>query len=162
MVVRKRDVDLGGSQRIAAGKKLASRARHRVRGTAALPDQDLARQRHVVEAFLMTVRGGDIAAVLAVLDPDVVRRADTAGLPPHAARELRGAQAVAEQALANAQRSGIAQIALVNGAPGIVVGRRGRLVLALNFTIRNDKIAAIDVVAGPARLRRLNLAVLDR
>jgi RNA polymerase sigma factor (sigma-70 family) len=146
----------------AAAKKLASRARQRVHGTATLPRQDLARQRHVIEAFLAAVRGGDIAAVLAVLDPDVVRRADAAALPPDAAREVRGARAVAESALANSHRTGIAQIALVNGAPGIIVGRRGRLALVLSLTIRNEKITAIDVIADPARLRQLDLAVLDR
>jgi RNA polymerase sigma-70 factor (ECF subfamily) len=146
----------------AAAKKLASRARHRFRGTGALPSADLTRQRHIVEAFLAAVRGGDIDGVLAVLAPNVVRRADGVAGTQGAAREVRGAQAVAEHALANAGRGGYAQVALVNGTPGILVGRRGRLTLVLMLTIQNEKISAIDVIADPSHLRRLDLAVLER
>ena len=143
-----------------AAKKLASRARRRVRGAGALPGPMLARQRHVVEAFLAAVRGGDIAGLLAVLDPNVVRRADAIAERQGVARELRGARAVAEQALANARRGGYAEVALVNGTPGILVGRRGRLALVLSLTIQNETITAIDVIADPSHLRRLDLAVL--
>lgn len=146
----------------AAAKKLASRARHRVHGTGALPSGDLASQRRVVEAFLTAVRGGDIAGLLAVLDPNVVRRADGIAVRQGVATEVRGAQAVAEQALANAARSGYTQVALVNGTPGILVGRRGRLTLVLSLTIVNEKIAAINVIADPSHLHQLDLAVLDR
>jgi RNA polymerase sigma factor (sigma-70 family) len=88
-------------------------------------------------------------ALLAVLDPDVVRRADRAALPAGAATELRGAQAVAEETRTNSQRARFAQPALVNGTVGIVVAPRGQLLLALRLTIKDDKIAEIDVIADP-------------
>ncbi|MGW7005603.1 sigma-70 family RNA polymerase sigma factor [Streptomyces sp. NPDC054933] len=142
-------------------KKLASRARHKVRGTAAVPATDLARQRHVVDAFLAASRGGDMDALLAVLAPDVVRRADRAALPSGVATTARGARAVAEQTVAFGRRSRFAEPALVNGAVGVVVAPRGRLLLALTFTIEGEKITEYEVIADPARLRLLDLAVLD-
>jgi RNA polymerase sigma factor (sigma-70 family) len=144
-----------------AAKKLASRARHRIQGTTRIPGADLTRQRQVVDAFLAASRSGDINAILAVLDPDVVRRADHAAVPTGKATEVRGAQAVAEETLTNSQRARFAQPALVNGALGIVVGARGRLDLALTLTIRDEKITEIEVIADPARLHQLDLAVLD-
>jgi RNA polymerase sigma factor (sigma-70 family) len=143
-----------------ATKKLASRARHRIQGTATSPDTDRTRHRQVVDAFLAATRGGDIKALLAVLDPDVVRRADRAALPAGAATELHGAQAVAEETRTNAVRARFARPALVNGTVGIVVAPRGRLLVALGLTIKDDKIAEIDVIADPERLHQLDLAVL--
>lgn len=143
-----------------AAKKLASRARHRIQGTATIPDADLTRQRHVVDAFLAAARGGDMHALLAVLDPNVVRRADRAALPVGAATELRGAQAVAEETVTNSRRARFAQPALVNGTVGLVVAPRGRLFVALSLTIDDARIAEIDVIADPTRLRQLDLAVL--
>ena len=143
-----------------ATKKLASRARHRVHGNASSPDTDRARQRQVVDAFLAATRGGDIEALLAVLDSDVVRRADRAALPATVATELRGAQAVAEETRGNWRRARFAQVALVNGMVGLVVAPRGRLVVAIGLTIKDDKITEIDVIADPLRLRQLDLAVL--
>ena len=143
-----------------ATRKLASRARHRIQGTAPRPDTDLIRHRHVVDAFLAAARGGDIKALLAVLDPNVVRRADRAVLPAGAATELRGAQAVADETRTFSQRARFAQPALVNGTVGIVVAPRGKLLLALSLTIKDEKIAEIDVIADPPRLHRLDLAVL--
>lgn len=143
----------------AAAKKLASRARRKVRGTPALPAAELARHRSIVAAFLDAARSGDLAAVLAVLAPDVVRRADPAALPPGAPREVRGARAVAEGTLAFAGRAGLAEIALLDGAVGLVVAPRGRLVLAVTFTIEGDRIAAYDVIADRERLRNLRPAV---
>jgi RNA polymerase sigma factor (sigma-70 family) len=145
-----------------ATKKLASRARHRVHGSATSPGTsiDRAQQRQVVDTFLAATRGGDITALLAVLDPDVVRRADRAALPADAATELRGAQAVAEETRGNARRARFAQVALVNGAVGLIVGPRGRLVVAIGLTIKGGKITEIDVIADPQRLRQLDLAVL--
>jgi RNA polymerase sigma-70 factor, ECF subfamily len=145
-----------------AAKKLASRARHRIQGTAKVPNPDLARQRQVVEAFLAASRSGDMNALLAVLDPDVVRRTDRAPLPAGIAAEIRGARAVAEETRTNSQRARFAQPALVNGAPGIVVGKRGQLELVLRLTIRDQKITEIDVITDPARLRQLDLAILER
>jgi ketosteroid isomerase-like protein len=145
----------------SAAKKLASRARHRIQGTTGIPSADLTRQRQVVDAFLAALRSGDINAILAVLDPDVVRRADHAAVPAGTATEVRGAQAVAKETLTNSQRARFAQPALVNGALGIVVVARGQLHLALTLTIRDEKITEIDVIADPVRLHQLDLAVLD-
>jgi RNA polymerase sigma factor (sigma-70 family) len=143
----------------AATKKLASRARHRVQRTAPSPDTDPTRQRQVADAFLAATRGGDIEALLAVLDPDVVRRADRAALPAGPA-ELHGAQAVAEETRVFSRRARFARLARVDGTVGIVVAPRGRLSLAIGLTIKDDKIAEIDVIADPPRLHQLDLAVL--
>jgi RNA polymerase sigma factor (sigma-70 family) len=143
-----------------ATRKLASRARLRIHGTAPDPATGLIRDRHVVDAFLAAARGGDIEALLAVLDPNVVRRADRAVLPAGAATELRGAHAVAEATRTFSQRARFAQPALINGTVGIVVAPRGKLLLVLSLTMKDEKIAEIDVIADPPRLRRLKLAVL--
>jgi RNA polymerase sigma-70 factor (ECF subfamily) len=144
-----------------AAKKLASRARHRVQGKSTLPHADLTRHRDVVDAFLAATRGGDLNALLAVLDPDVVRQADPIVIPAGAATVLRGARAVAEETRTNWHRASFARPALVNGTVGVVVAPAGRLRLALRLTITDDKITHIDVIAEPARLRQLDLAVLD-
>jgi RNA polymerase sigma-70 factor (ECF subfamily) len=143
-----------------AAKKLASRARHRVHGNATSPDTDRARQRQVADVFLAATRGGDIRALLAVLDPSVVRRTDRAALPAGPA-ELRGAQAVAEETRVFSRRARFARLALVDGTVGIVVAPRGRLRLAIDLTITGDKIAEIDVIADPPRLHQLDLAVVN-
>lgn len=142
-------------------KKLASRARHKVQGTPAVPAADLARQRKAVDAFLAASRGGDLDALLAVLAPDVVRRADPAALPPGAPTEVRGAHSVAEGTLVFGRRARFAAPALVNGTVGIVVAPRGRLLLALTLTVEGEKVTEYEVIADPARLRQLDLAVLD-
>jgi RNA polymerase sigma factor (sigma-70 family) len=144
-----------------AARQLASRARRRVRGAATVPDADLTRQRAVVDAFLAAARGGDFDALLAVLDPDVVVRADRGAVPPGASREVRGAPAAAEQALTFSGLARFAQPALVNGAAGIVVARDGRLVSVLGFTVTRGKIVEIDILADPERLGQLDLAVHD-
>jgi RNA polymerase sigma factor (sigma-70 family) len=145
----------------AAARQLASRARRKVLGTASVPANRLARQREVAEAFLAASRGGDIAALLAVLDPDVVLHADAASAPSGAPVTLRGAAAVARGARAASGRSRYSGVALVNGTPGIVMAPRGRLILVLAFTIPDGRISRIDVIADPARLEQLDLAVLD-
>ena len=145
----------------AAARQLASRARRRVRGTASVPRTRLARQRQVAEAFLTAARGGDLGALLAVLDPDVVLHADAAAGPSGAPATLRGAAAVARGARAASVRSRYSRVALVNGTPGIVMAPRGRLRVVLAFTMTDDKISRIDVIADPARLQTLDLAVLD-
>jgi RNA polymerase sigma factor (sigma-70 family) len=145
----------------AAARQLASRARRRVQGPASVPRTRLARQREVADAFLAAARGGDLNALLAVLDPEVVLHADAAAVPSGAPRMLRGAAAVARGARAASGRSQYARVALVNGTPGIVMAPRGRLALVLAFTIGDRTISRIDVIADPARLERLRLAVLD-
>lgn len=104
-----------------AAKKLASRARHKVRGTPVVPGAELDRHREVVEAFLSAARGGDLGALLDVLAPDVVRHADPAVLPPGVPAELRGARAVAEGTVLLRPRTRFATVALVDGDVGIVV-----------------------------------------
>ena len=147
-----------------AARQLASRARRRVQGTDMARQADLAdltRQREVVEAFLAAARGGDFGALLAVLDPRVVVRADRAAVPRGVALEVHGAATVARQALTVSGRARFAQPALVNGAVGVIVAPRGRLLLVLALNITGGKILEIDVIADPARLRQLDLAVLD-
>jgi RNA polymerase sigma factor (sigma-70 family) len=146
----------------SAARQLASRARRRVQGAVTVPDADLSCQHAVVDAFLAAARGGDFDALLAVLDPEVVLRADQGSVRVGALREVRGARAVAEQALTFARRAGLVQPALVNGAAGIVSWLPGGQPFAVKgFTVRQGKIVAIDILADPARLRRLDLAALD-
>jgi RNA polymerase sigma-70 factor (ECF subfamily) len=144
----------------AAARQLASRARRRVRGAAPPPDRDLARQRRVVDAFFAAARGGDFAALVAVLDPDVVLRADGGALPG-ASAVLHGSEAVAGQALMFAGPSRHALPVLVNGAAGVVITMDGRPVSVMGFTVTGGKIVAIDALVDPERLSRLRLAVLD-
>ena len=145
----------------AAARQLASRARRRVQGAAPEPDTDLDRQREVVDAFLAASRGGDFEALVAVLDPDIVLRADGGTLRPGATTELRGARAVAGQARRYAALARFARPALVNGAPGAVVAPGGRPYAVIGFTVRGGRIAEMDILADPERLRELDLAVLD-
>ncbi|GAA5092323.1 sigma-70 family RNA polymerase sigma factor [Nocardia iowensis] len=144
----------------ATTKKLASRARQRAQGESTATATELAEQRHVVEAFLTAARGGDLDALLAVLAPDVVRVADPAALPAGMAAVVRGARAVAEETVLLQRRSRVATLAVVNGAVGILVAPRGKLLLALTVTVRADRIAGYQVIADPARLRALDIAVL--
>jgi RNA polymerase sigma factor (sigma-70 family) len=142
-----------------AAKKLASRARHRVRGTTATPRGELARQRRVVEAFLAAARRGDLEALLNVLAPDVVRRADLTALTPDRETVLRGADAVAREMLVFGHRANTGAPALVNGSTGAVIAPYGRLLLAIAITVRDDRVAEYEMIADPARLRALDLAV---
>ncbi len=142
----------------AAARQLASRARRRVPGKAPVPDADLTRQREVVDAFLAASRGGDFDALLAVVDPDVVLRADRAAVHAGASREVRGAAAVADTF---AGRARAAQPALVNGAAGLVWAPGGRPHVVFGFTITRGKIVEIEPLADPARIRQLDVAVLN-
>ncbi len=144
-----------------AARQLASRARRRVRGGGAAPDADPARQREVVNAFLTASREGDFGALLAVLDPEVVLRIDGGALRAGLSRKIRGARAVAGQTLTFSRLSPFVRPALVNGAAGVVVAPRGRPFAVMGFTLRRGKIVEIDVLADPARLRRLDPAILD-
>jgi RNA polymerase sigma-70 factor, ECF subfamily len=144
-----------------AARQLASRARRRIRGGDPASGASLARQRAVAEAFLAASRDGDIAGLLAILDPDVVLRSDAAAAPSGIAGTLRGAAAVAKGARSSAARSRLSDVALVNGAPGIVFAPQGRLAVALAFTFSGDKISAIDVIADPPRLANVDLAIFD-
>jgi RNA polymerase sigma-70 factor, ECF subfamily len=141
-----------------AARQLASRARRRVRSAETSADADLIRQRAVVDAFLAAARGGNFDGLLAVLDPDVVYRADHAGAALGAPSEIRGATAVARQF---AGRARDAQPALVHGAIGLVWAPGGQPRVVFDFTITRGKIAAIEQVADPKRLRQLDLTILD-
>ena len=145
----------------AAARQLASRARRRVQGATPTPDADLARQREVVDAFLAAARGGDFEALLAVLDPDVVLRVDRGAMPGAASREIRGAEAVVEQARRGGRLAASARPALVNGAAGFVVAPRGRPVAVAGVTVAHGRIVEIDLLADPARLQELDLASMD-
>jgi RNA polymerase sigma factor (sigma-70 family) len=138
----------------AAVKMLASRARRRIRTTEAAGCEPFQGWK-VVEAFLAASRDGDFAALLDLLDPDVTARADATAAPGETLRRLRGAHVVARQALAFSHRSGHARVALVDGAPAILVEPAGRLVTVMTFAIAGSKIVAIDIVADPRRLARL-------
>ncbi len=141
-----------------AARQLASRARRRVQGTPTVPDPDLRRQREVIDAFLAASRSGDFEALLAVLDPDVVVRVGRAAVPPGEPMEIRGAAAVANRAVKVGARA--ARPALVNGAVGVIVAPRGRLMMVLRFTITKGKIVEIEAIADQERLSQLDLAVL--
>jgi RNA polymerase sigma-70 factor, ECF subfamily len=148
----------------AAARQLASRARRRIHGgiePGAPAGARLGRQRQVVEAFLAASRDGDLAGLIAVLDPDVVLTSDAAAVPSGVARTVRGAQAVARGARAAAMRSRYGRLALVNGVPGLVMAPGGRLVVALAFTFAEDRITGIDVIADAERLAALDIALLD-
>jgi RNA polymerase sigma-70 factor (ECF subfamily) len=144
-----------------AARQLASRARRRVQGAASVPDDDLPRQREVVDAFFAAARHGDFDALVAVLDPNVVLRSDGGSLRPGASVVAHGAKEVASRALTFARLSPFVRPALVNGAAGVVVAPGGKAFSVLGFTVRNGKIVEIDAVADPERLRNLDLAVLD-
>jgi RNA polymerase sigma factor (sigma-70 family) len=144
----------------AASRQLASRARRRVRGEATLPAADTSRQREVVDAFLAASRDGDLGALLAVLDPDVVLRADPGAAG--ASREVRGAHAVAEQARAFSHLGQFSRPALVNGVAGIVSRAPGDPTFSvMGFAVARGKITEIDILADPERLRLLDLTFLD-
>ena len=145
----------------AAARQLASRARRRIKGIDAVPEADVARQRRIVNAFLAASRGGDFEALVALLDPDVVLRADAAAGPTAAPIVLRGAQVVAKGAFAASGRARYTQPARVNGSVGLVMAPHGRLFLVLAFTTKGEVITDIDVIADPERLQQLDLAVLD-
>ena len=141
-----------------AARQLASRARRRVRGAAPEVDPDLERQREVVDAFLAASRAGDFEALLAVLDPDVVFRIDGGGVPARSRPPIVGAAAVARQVLERGTPlAPSARSAIVNGAAGAVVEVAGRPFAVVGFTVVRGRIAEIDVIADPAKLRGLQV-----
>jgi RNA polymerase sigma factor (sigma-70 family) len=139
-----------------ATRQLASRARRRVRGARPEGDADPAEQKRVLDAFLAASLDGDFEALVAVLDPDVVLRTDHA-LPRGAPGEIRGAEAVASNALKFAALAPLARPALVNGQPGFYVAPEGRLFAVGAFTVAGGRITEIDIVADPEKLARIDL-----
>jgi RNA polymerase sigma-70 factor (ECF subfamily) len=144
-----------------AARQLASRARRRVQGETAIPDADLDTQREVLDAFLTAAREGDFEALLEVLDPDVVLRADRGAVSIGATRVVRGAANVARGALAFSRLDIDVRPARVNGAAGTVTLRDGRPFTIAAFTIQKRRIVAMDILADPERLSQLDLTILD-
>jgi RNA polymerase sigma factor (sigma-70 family) len=143
----------------AAARQLASRARRRVQGTPPAPDADTGRQKRIVDAFLAAARGGDFEGLLAVLDPDVVFRADEAAQRLGSLAEIRGAAAVAETFKGRAQA---AKPALVDGALAIAVILGGQLRIVLRLTISGERIAAVEAVADAGQIAGFDVEVLTR
>jgi RNA polymerase sigma-70 factor (ECF subfamily) len=145
----------------AAARQLASRARRRVKGAdIPAPDPDLARQRAVVDAFFLAARSGDLDALVAVLHPDVILRADFGPGHPKASTVVHGAVAVARRARQGANPAAQLHAALVNGAAGVVITIDGRAHTVMGFTVADDRVVEIDVFADPERVRRVASAVL--
>lgn len=144
----------------ATTKKLGSRARLKVRGTPAVDAHELAAHRRTVETFLAASRSGDLAAILGVLAPDVVRRADAVALPAGRPREVFGARVVAEEVAVFGARSRYAAAALVDGDVGIVVAPHGQLQLVLAVEFTGERLAAYELIADPARLAAITVADL--
>ena len=139
-----------------AARQLASRARRRIRGVPLSDDVDIAVQRELVDAFLAASRAGDFDALVAVLDRDVVFRADAGPESARARGPVEGAEAVARRVLEEGRPfAGLARPALVNGGAGVVVGRPGKPIAVVSFTIAGDRIGAIDLITDPNKLRRL-------
>jgi RNA polymerase sigma-70 factor (ECF subfamily) len=145
----------------AAVRQLASRARRRVKGASPLPEADLARRHRVVDAFLAATRGGNFDALVALLHPDVVLRADKAVIPTPEPVVVRGAHTVAKGAMAATGRAAFTGVALIDGTVGLAMAPRGRLSVVLAFTIADGLVTEIDVIAEPERLTGLEIAVLD-
>jgi len=148
-----------------ATRQLASRARRRVRGMPATPGADraadLARQREAAGAFLAAARGGDMSALVALLDSDVVLTGDAHATPAGRPAYLRGAELVARGAIMASARAWQSQLALVDGSVGIVYAPAGRLQIVLTFSVSEARlITGIDIAADPDRLRRLRISLL--
>ena len=141
----------------AATRQLASRARRRVQGADTTPDADLTRRREIVQAFLAASRNGDLGALVAALDPDVLLRADHAAVRMGAEAEVRGAAAVSAFFSGRARA---ARLVLINGVTGAVWMQGGRPRVVFSFTLDNGKITAIDLLGDPAVLSQLDLVTL--
>lgn len=146
---------------VVATRQLASRARRRVQGEAPTSELDLQKQRRVVEAFLAAVRDGDFQALVSVLDPDIVLRADGGALKGMS-RVVRGAQAVLAQAATFSKVALSNHVVLVNGNVGVVTRLPdGRVFSVIGFTIAGDKVVEMDILADPDRLGRLDLSAVE-
>jgi RNA polymerase sigma-70 factor (ECF subfamily) len=144
-----------------ATRQLASRARRRVQGSAPQPDVELDRQREVVEAFFLAARAGEFDKLVALLDPDVVMRADAGASRPKISAVVHGAEAVAGRALTFANPRATLRPVLVNGAAGVLVTVNGHRTGVIGFTVQGGHIVAIDALADPERLRNLDLGALE-
>ena len=146
---------------VVATRQLASRARRRVQGQAPTSDADLRKQRRVVDAFLAAVENGNFEALVTVLDPEIVLRAD-GGAVKNMSRLVRGAQKVAAQAAMFSKLDLSHQVVLVNGNIGIVARLPdGRVLSVIGFTIADGKVVEMDILADPDRLSRLDLSAIE-
>jgi RNA polymerase sigma-70 factor (ECF subfamily) len=145
-----------------AAKKLASRARGRIRGGASVRPRQTREHVRIVEAFLAASRGGDISTLLDLLAPEVVRTVDRSLVPPHYPLEVRGARQVAEETRLFTKRARSGAVVLVDGAPGIAVASRGRLRAVLRIHIGEDNlIHALDIIGDTQRLEQVTLTLPD-
>jgi hypothetical protein len=144
----------------ATTKKLASRARRKVQGHLSVSAAELVRRRHVIEAFLAASRAGDIEALIEILSPDVVRRADRHAIPADRPSEVQGVSTVANEIAVFGRNAQFAVPMLVNGAVGVAVAPHGRLKLVLTFEFDGETITEYELIADPMQLERLTLAVL--
>jgi RNA polymerase sigma factor (sigma-70 family) len=143
-----------------AARQLASRARRRVRGADPAPEPDLARKHKVVEAFLAASRHGDLGALVALLDPDVVLYADETARAAGGSGTVRGAGNIAAGAIARSRAAAFGQLVLIDGEPGLILAPRGKLRLALTFVVADGKISEMDVIGDPARLDELEISLV--
>jgi RNA polymerase sigma-70 factor (ECF subfamily) len=144
-----------------AARQLASRARRRVRGTANVSPADRASQRAVVSRLLAALRAGDVEGLVAVLDPDLVARVDAAAATAGRPVEVHGARTWATGAVAFARMAQMMELALVNGAVGLVLAPGGRLSRVVSVTIKDNRVSQIEIVADPDRLQAIDIAALD-
>jgi RNA polymerase sigma factor (sigma-70 family) len=142
-----------------AARQLASRARRRVHGADPAAHPDLARKQQVVEAFLAASREGDFEALLSLLDPDAMIRADETARSPGGPEFIRGAENVARGSLARRRGAKLGRVALLDGEPGLILAPRGKLRLALAFTITGDKVTALEVIADRDRLDQIEITL---
>ena len=144
-----------------AARQLASRARRRVQGPGTIHDARLAQQRGMASDFLAAIRNGDFEALVKLLDPEVVVRADQFTAPAGALREIHGAQAAAQQAITFSRGVTAARLALIDGVPGLIVAPRGKLVRIIRFSFGNNAIARLEVLGDPAALAATQIGLLD-
>ncbi|WP_327284487.1 MULTISPECIES: sigma-70 family RNA polymerase sigma factor [unclassified Streptomyces] len=142
----------------ASTRQLASRARRRVQDAAPTPDADLVHTREVVDAFLNAARGGDLDALVDLLDPEIIARSDGGTLRPSAVR--RGATDVASQAITFARFAAAAHPVLVNGLPGVLALAEGKPLSVMAFTVKDGKVVALDILTDPQRLARIDLGAV--
>ena len=143
-----------------AARQLASRARRRVRGVTTLPDHDSAQQRELAEKFLAALRLGDAAKLMEVLDPAFSVQADAVVAPRGVPTDIHDAESWAKQAVQSARGARLARLAMVDGSVGLIVAPRGRLFRVLRFTYANGRIATMEVIGDPERLKAIEIAEL--
>src|ERR1700722_9221088 len=143
-----------------AARQLASRGRRRVRGVTALPDRDSAKQRDLAERFLAALRLGDAAKLMEVLDPAFSVQADAVAAPQGVSKDTHDAESWAKQAVQAARGARLARLAMIEGSVGLIVAPRGRLFRVLRFTYANGRIATMEVIGDPERLKAIEIAEL--